>query len=332
MNYNDFTKSGLSSLQRPKFNAGQLLEDDDLNAGVIYTQQLMSILMRSLFGCGVICGLDLEAKVDCKKLVITVHGGLALDCLGNPIQLEKTDTITLDPGCDPLPPVVWVAICSTEKCCRPKEADCSSDDAGQAQYTRIRYGYDIKVYDKIPTCACHCGPDDTPPGTQAKSDCCNDNSQTAAQQLPSTDQNPAEATAVFPCPCFQSHFTGHCDCGCNCKCVVLGKVTPPDPVAKDQSVWVADAGAVRKIRPVLNGYFGCTAPPQVKSLGDDPKEGEPNLQALLGDVLYTRAAELRKHKKKAAAEDASNSADTGDETTKAAGQGKPSDTGKKAKK
>lgn len=299
MNYKDFTRSGLSSLQRPVFNAGQLLEDDDLNAGVLYTQQLMNIMMRSLFGCGVICGFKLEAKIICKKLEITVHCGLALDCLGNPIRLEKSETITLDPGCDSLPPAVWVVICSTEKPCRPKEADCSSD-SGQTPYTRIRYGYEIKIYDKMPSCACHCGPDPTPTAA-APTGCCGGGAATAALQTPA-EEKPADVTDVFPCPCFQAHFSGECDCCCDCRCVVLGVLAPPGAMANDPSVWVPDTGAVRRIRPVLAGYFGCTVPSQVTGLTDqDPKAPDPNLQALLADVLANRAAQVREGKKSATA-------------------------------
>lgn len=299
MNYKDFTRSGLSSLQRPVFNAGQLLEDDDLNAGVLYTQQLMNIMMRSLFGCGVVCGLKLEAKVNCKKLDITVHYGLALDCLGNPIRLEKPETITLDPGCDPLPPAVWVVICSTEKPCRPKEADCSSD-SGQAPYTRIRYGYEIKIYEKMPSCACHCGPDSMPTAA-APPGCCGGTAATATLQTPA-EENPSDVKDVFPCPCFQAHFAGECECCCDCRCVVLGVLAPSGATATDPSVWVPDTGAVRRIRPVLTGYFGCTVPIRVTELTEqDPKAPDPNLQALLGDVLATRAAQVRDGKKSAAA-------------------------------
>ena len=51
-----------------------LLEDEDLNAGVSYTRDLTRILFKSLFGCGVICGLVVGAKRTCNggKLEITV--------------------------------------------------------------------------------------------------------------------------------------------------------------------------------------------------------------------------------------------------------------------
>src|SRR5262245_28854138 len=124
------TKDGLSSLQRPRFRPGLLLEDEDLNAGVSYTQDMMRLLFRSLFGCGVICGLGVKAQLTCerRKLAISIASGLALDCAGNPIHVAQLVNVTLDPDCKPMPPELWVSVCYTEKCCRPKDVACSSDE------------------------------------------------------------------------------------------------------------------------------------------------------------------------------------------------------------
>src|SRR6266511_3754463 len=90
---------GLSTLERPRYSAGLLLEDEDLTASVEYTRNMMRLMFRSLFGCGVICGLDVEAKLICngRKLSVMIGNGVALDCLGNPIEIPKAQTIEYDP-------------------------------------------------------------------------------------------------------------------------------------------------------------------------------------------------------------------------------------------
>ena len=54
--------TGSSTLVRPRFSPGLLLRDDDLKVGVDYTRELSRLMFRSLFGCGVICGLKVEAS------------------------------------------------------------------------------------------------------------------------------------------------------------------------------------------------------------------------------------------------------------------------------
>src|SRR5262245_50632254 len=91
------TKSGLSSLVRPRFTEGLLLQDDDLTTGVTYTRELSRMMFRALFGCGVVCGLGVcKAWLECCKLKIAVARGLALDCAGDPVELPKAETIEID--------------------------------------------------------------------------------------------------------------------------------------------------------------------------------------------------------------------------------------------
>src|SRR5580765_1349712 len=91
--------TGRSGLVRPRFSPGLLLRDDDLRQGVEYTRDLSRLLFRSLFGCGVICGLVVERKVECGKLIVTVNDGIGLTCLGDPVQVPKPVSLTIDPTC-----------------------------------------------------------------------------------------------------------------------------------------------------------------------------------------------------------------------------------------
>ena len=56
-----------SKLVRTRFEQGMLLQHDDLNQMIEYTQNLSRLMFRSLFGCGVICGLVVETKRECEK-------------------------------------------------------------------------------------------------------------------------------------------------------------------------------------------------------------------------------------------------------------------------
>src|SRR5262245_15337200 len=131
---------GMSSLVRPFFSPGLLLEDDDLNASVAYTRNMVRLLFRTLFGCGVICGLKVTAQPECenRKIGIKVEKGVALDCIGNPIEIPSAQTILYDPECDRFPSHLWVAVCYTEKPCRPKDVSCSVEGTGGVAHTRSR--------------------------------------------------------------------------------------------------------------------------------------------------------------------------------------------------
>src|SRR4029434_11061889 len=84
------SKPGSSSLQRPHFSPGLLLEDEDLNVAVSYTQELMRLMLKSLFGCGVVCGLKVTAIPTCQdtKRKIELSRGVALDWKGNLIDVQ----------------------------------------------------------------------------------------------------------------------------------------------------------------------------------------------------------------------------------------------------
>jgi hypothetical protein len=71
---------------RPKFFAGQLLTEDDLQQLSDYVVAKNRLHARHLFGAGVVCGLDVTCY-PCGGGNVTVNPGYALDCCGNDIVL-----------------------------------------------------------------------------------------------------------------------------------------------------------------------------------------------------------------------------------------------------
>ena len=191
------SQQGLSTLERPRYSAGLLLEDDDLTSAVTYTRNMMRLMFRSLFGCGVICGLDVTAELTCNgtRVEVTVGKGVALECLGDPIEIPKAVKVIYDADCDPVPEWLWVTVCYLEKSCRPKDVSCSPDEHGQIVQTRVMDGFEVRVYPKRPKCACSCEPPDKN-GKTRKGDCCDDedeDEQTAQPAAAAAQAVPAEA-------------------------------------------------------------------------------------------------------------------------------------------
>jgi hypothetical protein len=247
---------------------------------VSYTRDLTKLLFRSLFGCGVICGLKVTGgQSSAGKLQITVAKGLALDCMGNPIELEENVVVEYAPeSCDFQFPI-WIVVCYKEKCCRPKDVACSQDDDASPRPTRVQSGYEVRLYSTLPSCACRCpGVDDDPPAQPPADRCCED-AQTAAAAAPAASNIRSDRSTVRGriCTCYQPHFDGKCECDCNCCCVVLAKATAlpttdsqGNPIAMaDRELTLVDT-MVRRIRPMLNGYFQC--PQAEKSQQGDGSE------------------------------------------------------------
>src|SRR5512140_3603791 len=122
----------VTDIQFPLFSPGQMLQHDDLTALADYTRMLMQLMLKSFFGCGVVCGLCVKAVFQCNKLAVTVDPGVAVDCCGNLIHVTKPTTVTIDPDCD-LASLqkygqLWVVLREYEKGCAPRAASCPSDD------------------------------------------------------------------------------------------------------------------------------------------------------------------------------------------------------------
>ena len=282
------TEPGLSSLQRPRYSPGLLLEDEDLTAGVDYTQNMMRLMMRHLFGCGVVCGLGVEAKLTCNgsKLEITVGSGLALDGGGNPIHLPNPHSLVFSaPDCLPMPERVWVAVCYRTKDCRPRDAGCAEGSERQFA-TRIRDGYEIRVYSEPPECACGCY--EPPPKPKGREDVCREEATAKPSEVSARiHERDLEQISVSPeCQCFVRHYEGLCDddcCCARCTCVLLAKIptavqksagemkktTKPGrkagpealvekpPVTGTDVQLEPDEKVRRRIRPLLTGYVPC---------------------------------------------------------------------------
>ena len=310
------SKKGWSTLQRPRFSPGLLLEDEDLTASVDYTRSLMQLMLRSLFGCGVVCGLEVGAWLTChrRKVKITVGGGVALDGLGNPIHLPASQTLVFDPGCEEMPPDIWVAVCHVEKCCRPKDVSCSEEES-RTEPTRSVDGFEIKLYREPPTCACSCGKPTAATGKPARRGCCEEGEngtekpgretpgkvpdekkpmvgKVAAQQLSANvvgaaKEEEKEAARQRACECFEAHNAGVC-CDCDDRCVLLAKIsttpltnedgTPTASTPGEEPVDVVD-DVRRNVRPVLTGFLDCLArAPTWTSPDQNPAVGTPDRQ------------------------------------------------------
>ena len=237
----DFSQTVAAVLERPRYSPGLILEDSDLTAAVDYARDLNRLLFRNLFGCGVICGLIVEAKEKC-GLMITVGTGLALDGCGDPIQLPKPVTITIDDNVlrdwqnDVSQHRLWVILCGKEKNCRPRSLVCDADEFdGVAQPTRIRSLSEVSLIrtagNKLP-CVCGCQP-------QRSDDEANPNARRGA-----SNEDPCQAEHEGRDECAEDCGCGTaCACGC---CVLLAEIK----YAGEQ--WkVAHAGVRRLVRPKL---------------------------------------------------------------------------------
>jgi hypothetical protein len=234
---------GLSSLVRPHFTEGLLLQDDDLTAGVTYTRALSRMMFRTLFGCGVLCGLEVKPPtLDCGMLKIEVGKGMALDCLGDPVELSRSVTIAIDVCKVTVDDELWIGLRQKEKCCAPRTAVCSPDEDEPASVcTRERDGYELCAFAQRPPCSCGCAalaPATAPDEAGALS----------LATISPTSKTPAclcnERTGAGDC--YDKFYQGECACDCcECEWIVLAKATSND------GVWAVDHSVRRFVRPVL---------------------------------------------------------------------------------
>lgn len=223
----------MSTLVRPKFGPGMLLEHGDLELLPAYTRELNRMMIRSLFGCGVVCGLRVDASEHCGKVRITVECGLAIDCQGDPVHVPKRQQFELDSECDAnVPGPLWVVLCGTSKCCAPRTSMCASDedDEAPALCTRERDAFEIRVLDAPMGCGCQ---------------------ESAGREA---FRGSACKCADPSDPCHADHYAGRCGCKdegcdcCDCDCIILARI---DATAERDRPWRADHSVRRFIRPVL---------------------------------------------------------------------------------
>jgi hypothetical protein len=248
------------SLVRPRFEPGLLLLDEDLTAIVDHTRALSRPLFRSLFGCGVICGFRITAKVECGNLYVTVAQGVALDCCGDPIEMCEPQTLGILCA-EKLPDYLWVKIRRSPRDhnCAPRDVVCPSDDSeAPCRPTRAKDCFELTLTPEEPKDECGCPPvqtdaktattEDTPASAAAPP------SRTAGTPLtepavahvsepgaaieaaaPRTAPAGSDSAAPVPPPpapepadyeCHIPHYCGVCACGCECGegWVVLAKI------------------------------------------------------------------------------------------------------------
>ena len=80
---------------RPRFFAGQLLTEDDLQLLTDYVGHKNRLHNRHLFGAGVVCGLEVTCD-PCGDGRVIVHPGYAIDCCGNDLTLSCTQVVDVN--------------------------------------------------------------------------------------------------------------------------------------------------------------------------------------------------------------------------------------------
>ena len=80
---------------RPRFFAGQLLTEDDLQLLSDYVGHKNRLHNRHLFGAGVVCGLEVTCD-PCGDGRVIVHPGYAIDCCGNDLTLSCAYSVDLN--------------------------------------------------------------------------------------------------------------------------------------------------------------------------------------------------------------------------------------------
>jgi hypothetical protein len=268
---------GLGPLTRPLYQQGLLLQDDDLTAAVQYTRDLNRLLFRTLFGCGVMCGLVVTPTLSCCKLHIGISKGVALDCHGDAIDVAAAQDIEIDPNCLPaLPDTLWVVLCAYEKNCAPRMPLCPDEDDSTVVCTRAREGFEIKVLSDASKCCCQCDPstDKTPAAPQLESFSSHPPLKSGAARQAKRHGSSGEVKPLAledatgqtsdgnPCQCanpnedcYTDHYAGNCACDCcDCECVVLARLDhlPVDPQQQSgPKYWAVNHAVRRFVRPVL---------------------------------------------------------------------------------
>lgn len=278
----------LTSLVRPKYSPGLLLQDDDLTAAVSYTRSLSRMMFRTLFGCGVLCGLEVKPpRIECGKLHVDIARGIGLNCIGDPIEVPAAQEVVID-SCDtPLPYRLWFALRHVDACCVPRTAQCPPDeDEPPSNCTRERDGFEIKVFPDRPPCSCGClklgpPPPPTPPTASALAAAKTDKREVKAKEAtPQGVQSTKEPVVVGEDPCkgvkpleletfptgapdsclctFRTgtgscnfpFYNGECACDCcDCEWIILAVAEREAKASPDG--WKVDHSVRRFVRPVL---------------------------------------------------------------------------------
>jgi hypothetical protein len=218
---------GLSDLVKPSYSPGLMLQDDDLTRAVDYTRDLSRLLLKSLFGCGVVCGFEVtNAPGECNEDLI-IGPGVAIDGRGDPVQLTSAQRIPLNTR---MPASFWITNSRRDVCCAKRDITCEVDeDSAASVFTQVRDGYEIRLVAENPSRdACSCIRKDAA-----------DSAQRGQADPPPYDV-----------ACYQDHTDAKCSCHCgsDAEGVVLAYVK----MDTDQNKVTAIDHRVRRfIRPAL---------------------------------------------------------------------------------
>ena len=151
-----------NNFKRARYFHGMLMTDRDFREEQIYHIKKRKMHNRNLHGWGVVCGLGIEAKTP-NSSVIKITPGMALDCHGNEIivcndfeiDIKQTDISTGTKALCEKPKndcTYYIAIKYIEESSDrgPVYAPSGGCEEKVCEYSRIREGFCIKLFDKVP--------------------------------------------------------------------------------------------------------------------------------------------------------------------------------------
>jgi hypothetical protein len=199
----------VSSFERNNYYHGKSLSARDLLAEQRYFNEKRWLINRTVFGWGVVCGLEVSVDGDC----LVVSPGLALDCCGHEVLVCERQTVHVqalneqlagDPAYGGGGGVRWVLCLEYRECkVEPVELPGScGDDEPDREHNRFRDGYRLRF--RLATDRC---PDDQ------SIDCCPHPASTRAMPI-----QQAVVERSRKCP----------TCGdCDCVALATGWLNPP---------------------------------------------------------------------------------------------------------
>lgn len=104
-----------TTTERVTFRDGMVVTAEDLEAAMRYPASMLHTVLRSYFGCGVVCGLELKSEIGTEKeprWSLCIDAGVAFDCAGYPLELCRPVSVDLNPGhCAPDIPSDGLEVC-----------------------------------------------------------------------------------------------------------------------------------------------------------------------------------------------------------------------------
>jgi hypothetical protein len=178
---NQITKGKISrpgSTEAVKFTDGMLVTAEDLNAATHYPLAVTQVLLRSYFGCGIVCGLKVTRPQGTaeRSLIVEIDRGVALGCDGYPIELCKELRLDFSPdpcGCPAAPGTKvakYIAIRRiTATAAPPRECGCgpAAGEPGQ-QCSRFGDHVIVQAFDQEDLPAGICMQPRAPTGSEPK--------------------------------------------------------------------------------------------------------------------------------------------------------------------